>query len=957
MTGSSLAPDAVIGRQRDLGVLLELLDRARRGAGSLVWLVGEGGIGKTHLASALTEVARGERIPALSARADEFERHRPFGVIADCLRVPKRGDEHRERAAALLTGWVAGSEPGDQVREGGELELATREALFAVVDDLCADGVAVLVFEDLQWADQSSLHFVASLAGRVADMGVLVLCTSRRLPRREELERVVAVSRERGAAFVQLGALDSEACAAVAAQMLGSPPGERLSVRLVAAGGNPLFVRLLVEAMAADGELDRTADGRIEVESAGLPASLDVVVLGWLSSLPAQAVDALRLATVLGSSFTLADLSLLAGKPAAELWTSLRSALDAGALVDAGDHLEFNHDVVREALYRDMPQTVRAGLHLEFGRALASQGADAGVVAEHLLRGARRGDRQAVEWLERAARQASSRSAEVAAELLEAALELADEDDPERGRVLVELGLNLVAAARRQEGEEVCRRALEEAAYPPGEARLRLTLARSLLERAQLPEAMAEAELVAESEHASPEHRAEAISWQAAGSIMTHQFDVAEAIARRALEAGQASEAAALIAFPLSRLALIAGLRGEFEAAEELAAEAASVAEREQTRDTHHLSHAHLIHAMALADIDRPHDGITTVAHARWIYERLGMEETLRNSHHYAGYPQLFAGGWDDALAELETAAALSREAAISWTVDLDSTRAWIHVHRDELELAEELIDQATRALAAGAPSIRMGWTTWAQAMLADALGREREALETLWGAWTAATEAGAFAEQRTFAPELVRLLAAQSEAGRLGEVATAIEELSRGNPSLRTVSALAVRCRALAEGDDAELIRAAELHPDGIRPHDRGLALEDAAVALARAGERDRATEPADEALRIYGSLGATREAARFRGRLRAAGMRPAQRGSRQREESGWGSLTTSERRVAELAAEGLSNPQIAERLVVSRHTVVTHMSHVLGKLGLRSRYELAVARAQTEAEGAAED
>ena len=693
---------------------------------------------------------------------------------------------------------------------------------------------------------------------------------------------------------------------------------------------------------------------RIEVPSSAVPASLDVVVLGWLSSLPSPAVDALRLAAVLGSSFTLSDLSLLAGKPAAELWTSLRSALDAGALVDAGDHLEFQHDVLREALYRDMPQTVRAGLHLEFGRALASQGADAGVVAEHLLRGARRGDRQAVEWLERAARQAASRSAEVAAELLEAALELADEDDPERGRVLVELGLNLVAAARRQEGEEVCRRALEERAYPKGEARLRLTLARSLLERAQLPDAMAQAELVAESEDASPEHRAEAISWQAAGSIMTHQFDMAEGIARRALEAGQASEAAALIAFPLSRLALIAMLRGEFEAAEELAAEAAAVAEREQTRDTHHLSHAHLIYAMALADSDRPDDALETLTQARWIYERLGMEETLRNSHHYAGYPNLLAGNWDDALAEIETAAALSQEAGISWTADLDSTRAWIHVHRDELERAEQLVEQAKGALAAGVPSYRMGWTTWAEAMLEEAVGREAEAVETLWGAWAEATAAGAFGEQRVFAPELARLLAAAGEADRLAEVASAIEELSRANPGLRTVSALAVRCRALADGDADGLVRAAELHPDGLRPHDRGLALEDAAVALARVGERERAMEFAEQALEVYASLGSPRDAARFRGRLRAAGMRPAQRGSRRREESGWGSLTASERRVAELAADGLSNPQIAERLVVSRHTVVTHMSHILGKLGLRSRYELAAARADAESAGA---
>ena len=77
-----------------------------------------------------------------------------------------------------------GGEDSDQVREGGELELATREALFAVVEDLCADALAVLVFDDLQWADQSTLQFIGSMASRVTDMGSLVVCTSRRLPLR-----------------------------------------------------------------------------------------------------------------------------------------------------------------------------------------------------------------------------------------------------------------------------------------------------------------------------------------------------------------------------------------------------------------------------------------------------------------------------------------------------------------------------------------------------------------------------------------------------------------------------------------------------------------------------------------------------------------------------------------------------------------------------------------------------
>ena len=85
----------------------------------------------------------------------------------------------------------------------------------------------------------------------------------------------------------------------------------------------------------------------------------------------------------------------------------------------------------------------------------------------------------------------------------------------------------------------------------------------------------------------------------------------------------------------------------------------------------------------------------------------------------------------------------------------------------------------------------------------------------------------------------------------------------------------------------------------------------------------------------------------------MRAAGVRRSARRVRDRPTSGWESLTASERRVAELAGTGLSNPEIAARLVVSRYTVATHMAHVLAKLGLRSRVELAGLLARREHNG----
>ncbi|MDW5598927.1 hypothetical protein VSS74_31500, partial [Conexibacter stalactiti] len=329
--------------------------------------------------------------------------------------------------------------------------------------------------------------------------------------------------------------LDAAAARALAARGAGGSPGANLRARVDACGGNPLFVTLLVEALAADDAIVLAADGRAEVADGALPASLATTVLGRLRALPAETVELLGLVSVLGSEFALADLASLTGRPAATLWPPLREALAAGLLVERGERLGFGHDVVREALYDDLPRSVRAGLHLEAGRALAAAGADALAVAEQLVRAERRGDAETIAWLERAAREAAARSAGVAAELLEAALELAGPADPARGRLDAELSLHLVAAGRRQEGELLLRRVLEERAYPPGEGALRLALARSLLDRGQVAEGLGEAAIAARSPSVAAGDRAEALAWATMGPLLAHDLDAAAAAAELAL--------------------------------------------------------------------------------------------------------------------------------------------------------------------------------------------------------------------------------------------------------------------------------------------------------------------------------------------------------------------------------------------------------------------------------------
>ncbi len=115
------------------------------------------------------------------------------------------------------------------------------------------------------------------------------------------------------------------------------------------------------------------------------------------------------------------------------------------------------------------------------------------------------------------------------------------------------------------------------------------------------------------------------------------------------------------------------------------------------------------------------------------------------------------------------------------------------------------------------------------------------------------------------------------------------------------------------------------------------------AGASFARRGKVDAAVPLLQQALEIYERLDAARDRDRTQARLRGLGVRHGRRGARTRPQLGWESLTPTEHRVVELVAEGLSSPQIGERLYVSPRTVQTHLAHIFAKLGISSRAQLA--------------
>jgi DNA-binding CsgD family transcriptional regulator len=162
--------------------------------------------------------------------------------------------------------------------------------------------------------------------------------------------------------------------------------------------------------------------------------------------------------------------------------------------------------------------------------------------------------------------------------------------------------------------------------------------------------------------------------------------------------------------------------------------------------------------------------------------------------------------------------------------------------------------------------------------------------------------------------------------------------ELSPGVPSL---AATAAHARGLLNVDVDELWHAVNL----FKQSPRSLALASAWEDLGRAQQRQETAESGidalTEALVLYARAGATQDAARLRGRLRALGIR-RRVATTERPPTGWAAMTTSELSVARLVADGLTNREIAERLFVSPHTVNTHLRHVFAKLEVNSRVDL---------------
>lgn len=910
---------------------------------TVVLVEGEAGIGKSRLlAEALDRAgSRGWQIAA--ARAEELERSRPFGALADAFGCVRGSvDPRRSQIAALLATHDHLPQGGVTVSSDQGLQYRVVDAFADLAEELALSRPLILAVDDLHWADPATILTIGVLAQRLRLASILIVGCLRPGQRPSGLRRLLEILHDAGAQHLRLTGLDESGVRALAADLLERQPEPRMLHLLDAASGNPLYLTELLTALRDAPRPPAAPDRRESGHApASLPSTLQVAIRRRLSALGDETVTMLRTGAILGSRFSLPEVSIVAGRPAVDLARSVAEALIEGVLDDDGEWLRFRHDLIRDAIYDDMPAALRVGLHREAGQRLAAVGASSLRVAQQLVRAAAPGDLEAVSWLARAATETIPRSAEASADLLEQAIDLLPVDDRRRDDLLAQRAELLLLSGRIADAERTCRSVLSREHDPAADGPVRITLAHALAASGHAPEGLRELETVASSSQVTPAQRATARAW--AGICLLTLGDLAGAAATAERAGADASEAAdhLSMSIALSTQAVVAEMRGRPTRALEIIEEAVRLADRSPDRVGHRYP-LYLTQGHVLLELGQLEGGRAVLTRGLRLSEQLGMPWPRASYQAYLAVERLTAGEWDDAVTEFEAALVAAAETGESYSLVLTHTGlGLLRLHRNDLTGAAYSLGMAER-LARSGPEYFGYRTGWVRALLLEARGDAAGALSILTGVWDRCVAAAVGMQLPVLGPDLIRMSVQAGERSRMGAVVGAIDEVAASN-DVPWLTGAALRCRGMAEGDADLLEDAVAAYTAGDCPLELGLACQDAGAARAAQTRTDAARDLLGRAAVIFERLDASRDLARTEAALRRLGVRRGRRGARQRPSTGWASLTPTEHAVAAQVVEGLTNAQIGARMYLSRRTVQTHLVHIFAKLGVGTRAALA--------------
>jgi DNA-binding CsgD family transcriptional regulator len=919
-----------------------------------VVIEGPAGIGKTALLAAARIAAADSGMRVLRSRGTELERDFAFGVVRQLFEPPlaeaselERGDLLQAAAgvAAGFLGLPGASATQGAASTGVDPSFAVLHGLYWLCANLTAVGPLCVVVDDVHWADAASLRYLAFLLTRLEELDAALVVATRPREAGADAELLATVTSDPSADLIRLPPLTSAAVAQLVESRLAAVPDPVfVDACLRATRGTPFLMRVLVDALS-EGGIGPTADAARHVERIGARTVGRSIHLR-LRRLPERAGRLARALAILEQG-ELLQAARLAGLEEAEAAEAAELLTTAGIL-EPGRPLTFVHPIVRSGIYSELTGAERAQGHRRAARLLAEQAGADERVAKHLLVSEPAADPWVVERLVETACAAGKQGApESEAVFLRRAL--AEPPSPgDRSALLVDLGM-AEASAGLADWREHLQHAVDTApdAEVAGVYALVLGLALSRAQR------FAEAVTVFD---------------RAAASFATPDSDLALALEAAAVVSAL-NDPLTAPSVALRRETMLARAAGEPPPPSELLAAAAfiSVLSNEPAEVGADLADR----ALRAGGTAPPQSGIPPwFAFATWFSQ---TTLSLLWAERYAQVRPLL----DDSIAQAQATGDGSRLA-----VGL-AHRGWLALRRGDLYaaegdarsalvaselpapslyrvlnagvLVEALVDQgeldaAEQALApldseAESGSITAAVLRVARGRLRVEQGRVAEGLEDFLAVGLALTRAlitcPSYLPWRSEAALAHLALGDRESAGRLAD-----EELELAQ-AFGAPRALGVAKRAagvIAGGDrGASLLREAiGQFEQGDASLERARALADLGALLRRRNRRAEARELLREALDAAHHAGAKPLAEQAETELRATGARP-----RRVVLTGLDSLTASERRIAELASQGLTNREIAQTLFITARTVEGHLTSVFRKLMLDSRDELPAALA----------
>ncbi|HKF15367.1 MAG TPA: AAA family ATPase [Gaiellaceae bacterium] len=946
------ATGQLLERSAELARIEAALAEARSGRGTFVLIEGPAGIGKTALLTAARTAAASGGMRVLRSRGAELERDFPFGVVRQLFEPPLAAASELERAdllhgaagvAAGLLGLPGGSPLNGTPPSSVDSAFAILHGLYWLCANLATQGPLCLVVDDAHWADNPSLRYLTFLLTRLEELDAALIVATRPRETDSDAELLAAVTTDPSAETIRLPPLTSGAVAQLVESKLAEVPDPVfVDACLRVTRGTPFLLRALVEALS-EGGIAPTAEAATHVERIGA-RTVGRSIRVRLRRLPEHARRLARALAVLeqGDLLQAARLAELDGVEASNAAELLATA----GILGAGEPLTFIHPIVRADIYSDLSSTERAEGHRRAARVLAEQPGTNERVAKHLLATEPAGDGWVVERLLGATRAAERNGApDSAAAFLRRVLAEPPAPRDQYG-LLLDLGV-AEASAGLADWPEHLQRAMDSAPDAPSIAEAAMVLAYALIRTQRFAEAVEVLDRVALS---LEPHDAELALRLEAAAVFPALNDPTTAPSTKLRLEALRKRAASHPAAPPDLLAALAycyvltnehaEVGADFATRALLAGGSASTGLGNRPRFSFSawfsMATFSLFWAERYAQVRPLLDA--SIAQARASGDSSRLASGLANR----GWLALRRGDLIAAEADTRTAFAATALPAPPFSRVLNGG-VLIEALVDQGEL-----DAATQELRALASEAENG--SLVAALLRFARGRLRveqrrvaEGLADFLAVGALVTRAmitcPSFLPWRSQAG-LAHLALGQPESAE--RLAAEELELARAFGAPRALG-VALRAAGLVAGGDrgAFLLREAiDAFERGDARLERARALADLGAMLRRRNRRTEARELLHEALDAAHRAGARPLAEYAETELRASGARP-----RRVVLTGLDSLTASERRIAELASQGLSNREIAQTLFVTARTVEGHLTSVFRKLQVDSRHEVPAA------------